>query len=258
MQESSGERKSRYLERYLAGEYQSVWEELLAQGAAVREEPLASEAFAVARETMRRVRHNLEHLIPRLRMLGYRFGEIPHIPGWDTGPWERDFVQAYPVFLPPPPDTARALDELEQRVGLLPLSIRAFYLEIGGVNFIGTHPTLDPNLLGYDPLFMYPLAEVQENPLDEDLELEESGTAELSFSPDAVAKFDQSGGGPYFMVMPNASIDGVFHDGYHDVTFVEYLRLCFRSGGLTDLEQSQGVAGVAEALGHLREGLLPI
>jgi hypothetical protein len=139
-----------YLERYLAGECESVWAELLALGAAVREEPLASDAWAVAQETMRRVRHNLELLIPRLRALGYRFGAIPggyHFGGY---PWDRPdaTVQYWPddrVFQPPPPDAARNLDELEHRVGPLPLSLRAFYLAIGEVNLVGTHPTLHPD-----------------------------------------------------------------------------------------------------------------
>src|SRR5579871_4366022 len=117
---------------------QPVWDELLAQGAAIRQEPLASEAWAVAQETMRRVRHNIERLIPRLRALGYRFGEIPPNEYYDHEEWEREFTKAYPIFQPPPPETARVLDGLEQRMGVLPLSIRAFYLEIGGVNFIGT------------------------------------------------------------------------------------------------------------------------
>lgn len=44
------------LDRYLHGECQPVWDELVGLGAAVREEPLYSDALAVARETMRRVR----------------------------------------------------------------------------------------------------------------------------------------------------------------------------------------------------------
>jgi hypothetical protein len=43
-----------YLERYLTGEHEQVWAELVALGAAVRDEPLYSDALAVARETMRR------------------------------------------------------------------------------------------------------------------------------------------------------------------------------------------------------------
>ncbi len=49
-----------YLARYRAGECQQVWAELLAQGAALREEPLASDTVDLARETMQRVRHNIE------------------------------------------------------------------------------------------------------------------------------------------------------------------------------------------------------
>jgi hypothetical protein len=247
---------SHYRERYLAGECQPVWSELLALGAAVREEPLASEAWAVAQETMRRVRHNIELLTPRLQTLGYRFGEIPHHRGWEY--WERTFVKAYPVFQPSPPETARLLDELEQRVGILPLSIRAFYLEIGGVNFIGVHPWV-PEVISYDPLFMYPLADVVEERFGEDVEREpgEEGDFLLGFSPDPLAKYDVSGAGPYEMTVPNASIDGVF-DYYDKTTFVEYLRISFRSGGLSGLEREEQIGDVANILVYLRQDLLPI
>ena len=61
------------------------------------------------------------------------------------------------------------------------------------------------------------------------------------------------------MRVPNANIDGVFHDDSHNVPFVEYLRLCFRSGGLTDLEQEEHhMKDIGEALVYLRQDLLPI
>ncbi len=63
-----------YLDRYLSGEHEQVWAELVALGAAVREEPLYSDAWAVACETMRRARYNIELLIPRLEAFGYQFG----------------------------------------------------------------------------------------------------------------------------------------------------------------------------------------
>src|SRR6266849_6050327 len=78
--------KTPYLERYLAGEYELVWDELVALGAEVREEPLYSDALAVARETMRRVRKNLEMLIPRLVTIGYQFGY-----GWVQPPADEPF-----------------------------------------------------------------------------------------------------------------------------------------------------------------------
>lgn len=254
-----------YLERYLAGECQPVWDELLALGGAVREEPLASEAWAVAQETMRRVRYNIELLISRLHTLGYRFGEVVDVKeGRDAWPrfyWPEDerYWPEHAIFQPPPPDTPRLLDELEQRVGLLPLSVRAFYLEIGEVNLVGILPTLDRRRVTYDPLLMSLLARLPEEETVDEQDEPVPGSTDLILSPDVFHKFDVSGGGPYFMTMPNASIDGVFHDdGWHEVHFVEYLRLCFRSGGLLDLEKSQQVEGVAEVLGYLREGLLPI
>lgn len=62
-----------YLERYLSGEHVGVWDQLVALGEDVRREPYYSDAVAVAAETMRRARHNVELLIPRLEEAGYCF-----------------------------------------------------------------------------------------------------------------------------------------------------------------------------------------
>jgi hypothetical protein len=123
-----------YLERYVAGKHEQVWAELQALGAAVREEPLYADALAVARATMRRVRHNIEVLIPRLEGLGYEFGY-----GWAEG---GNFPSglAWPLFTPPAPDITTTIAELERRVGTLPLSLRAFYEVVGSVNFVGKPP----------------------------------------------------------------------------------------------------------------------
>ena len=122
-----------YLERYQAGEHEAVWAELLALGAKVREEPLAADARAVAEETMRRVRLNVETIVERLRGIGYEF--------------------AYPdqVLVGPEPEVLRAIDALERQVGPLPLALRVFYEKVGSVCLMGSHPTLSayaesPNL----------------------------------------------------------------------------------------------------------------
>ena len=60
-------------DRYQAGEHKEVWSELIALGEAVRQEPVYSDALAVARETMRRAQTNIERLIDRLHAIGYRF-----------------------------------------------------------------------------------------------------------------------------------------------------------------------------------------
>jgi hypothetical protein len=67
------------LRRYQAGEHEAVWAEMMAPGAEVREPPYFEDARAVATETMRRARHNVELLIRRLDQLQYRF-EIPKPP----------------------------------------------------------------------------------------------------------------------------------------------------------------------------------
>jgi hypothetical protein len=62
-----------YLARYQAGQHEQVWAELVALGAAVREEPVHSDARAVAQEIMRRVGHNIALIVQRLRALDYQF-----------------------------------------------------------------------------------------------------------------------------------------------------------------------------------------
>lgn len=73
------------LRRYEAGEHEAVWAELTALGAGVRDALYFEDAWAVACETMRRARHNVELIIRRLDALGYRFwdgkqGKAPGLP----------------------------------------------------------------------------------------------------------------------------------------------------------------------------------
>src|SRR5262245_46097435 len=113
-----------YLARYQNGEREAVWAELLALGGAIREEPLLTDARAVARETMARARRNLGTLVERLRSLDYQF--------------------VYPdeVLVPPDPETLALLDRLEREAGPLPLALRAFYETVGSVCLMGSHPKL--------------------------------------------------------------------------------------------------------------------
>jgi hypothetical protein len=62
-----------YYDRYQGGEHEAVWADLLALGNGVHEEPVYSDALAVARETMSRARTNIETLIVRLDEIGYQF-----------------------------------------------------------------------------------------------------------------------------------------------------------------------------------------
>src|SRR5579863_6208071 len=108
-----------YLERYRQGEYVQVWTDLKVLGDQVRNEPLFSDAWAVAQETMRRVRYNLDLLIPRLQELGYVFGYA-----W-VKPRSLEWARSQPPLrTPPPPDVRQLLAVFEQRLGVLPLSVQ--------------------------------------------------------------------------------------------------------------------------------------
>jgi hypothetical protein len=171
-----------YLQRYLNGEREQVWNELIALGDQVREEPIYSDAKAVARETMTRARKNIELLYERLRAVGYQFDAdakpseenplqnllgsldtqrkndplINSIFGSIFNNMQNAFSQLehlslsqpssppieYKPYMPPMPDITQKLDEFEAKVGNLPLSLRAWCELVGQVDFIGEHPGL--------------------------------------------------------------------------------------------------------------------
>src|SRR5690349_21486762 len=94
-----------YLERYLQGEYIQVWHELVALDDQVRKEPIYSDAWAVAGETMRRVRQNIERMIPRLRTLGYVFVQDQLLNERELSAQERNWIHMNPpVHTEPPSD----------------------------------------------------------------------------------------------------------------------------------------------------------
>jgi hypothetical protein len=303
--------RTTYLERYLAGEYEPVWDELTALGAAVRDEPLYGDALAVARETMRRVRANLETLIPRLVKTGYQFGY-----GWVQPPANEAFGwrlrEAYRSMLEttkaePPiltvaadveeqladrrgrrerlrelgaPDVvmkneermvaelkarrrvAGHLRELEEQVGMLPLSVRAWYEVAGGVNLVGVHPgwvrligdagLIDAWELGFDaeagghpmqvlePLQIVPLGlrgSIGTSLLDG--HRMPDGKYRLALMPNEHMAYLEYGqdGYEYEIEVPCACADTALLGERHETTLVNYLRICLRWAGFPGWEQ---------------------
>jgi hypothetical protein len=248
-----------YLERYVQGECKQVWAELVALGDHVREEPLYSDAWAVAQETMRRVRHNFELVIPSLRGFGYVFVHDQLADDIQLSVRGQNWIEGNPPLrTEPPSDIVAQLDAFEREIGPLPLSLRAFYQEVGGVNFVGWYQDME----GFDPVFVYlfdrELVDVDEQPKTSSAEVQPIKEERYSIvvSPDFYHKMDASGGDPYTMRLPNAAADALLLDERHDTTFVDYLRICCFYVGLPDLEEFQ--CELSEKLDDLRKKMLPI
>lgn len=269
---------SSLLELYCAGNEIRVWAELVAMGVEVREEAFYSDASAVARETMRRARYNIELLIDRLRSLGYQFGY-----SW----WDAEYLYMLeadpppPVFAYPRPGVQRQLAEMETRIGLLPLSLHAWYEQIGAVNFVGMYPvqnptdpdgftsyvqfvrsggrskgrqfTKEPCAHDLDPLFVHSLERTLQRPKRP---LTTASTYEFELAPDEWLKYGVSGGGPYVIKVPNPAADAIVDFEWHETTFVNYLRTCFRWGGFPGLECKSMLP--EKELAYLTQDLLPI
>ncbi len=254
---------------YAQGEREEAWARMQQAGPDIRRGSELADALAVARETMRRVRQNIETLIERLRKLDYQF-ENPEA-----------------VHIPPPSDAAERVDEIERLVGgPVPLSLRAWWEEVGEVSFVGRDRKLAfragpgaPRVIwrGMDPAVLARmqrgLPEVYADPLA--LDGVERALAEcresvqfmkgfddepfrLTLAPDWLHKADISGG-VYAMTLPNAAADALFEGEPHATTLVGYLRVAFRWGGFPgwDRESYLGRQPTQE-IHYLNHGLLPI
>lgn len=232
-----------YLERYQKGEYEQVWSDLQALGPSVRQEPYYSLACGVAAETMRRVRRDCERIISRLRSSGYVFGIYPD--------GSRGYYTEGPLVAP----TAATRDDyasLESQVGPAPLSLAAFWQEVGSVDLVGMHASWPT---GLDPLVVYPPEGAMSDVESADGESDASGQTEAGLAPDDLHKDNISGGAPYSVALPDSSADFVLLNERHGLLFVPYLRLAIlRYGGFPGLD---GRDAEFEPLASLVAGLEP-
>lgn len=257
-----------YLERYQSGEHETVWAELFALGVQVRQEPLLTDASAVARETMRRVRTNIELLIPRLETLGYQFGI------WEDGkPVE---LYSGPLRLPSAA-TPEGIAQVEQELGPLPLSLWAFAEVIGTVDFCGHHPEWASKYGPLDPLVVevpfdkpdyvkYVLDTVRED-AEHAQEEGEEGELFIVISPDIYHKDNISGGMPYEIALNVPAADGPverldpravsYNERIVPFLFISYLRICLRWGGFPAFADIIEQERPHEQLAFLTQGLLP-
>lgn len=238
-----------FLERYRNGEHEQVWGEMLGYGDYIRQEPVFSDALAVARETMSRVRANIEQLHARLHEMGYQFRHPES------------------AFVPAGSDARQHLDELEHLAGTLPLSLRTWYELIDTVDFTGSYPD-HPEYFDLaplpDPLVIDPLQDVLNNcrqwaayhrqgePLRNRIYC-------MPIAPDDYHKADIRGGPIYEIVMPTLAADALLLNCWHKTTFVDYLRISLRWGGFAGFEDPNSRPDdITSVITYLTEGLQPI
>lgn len=251
-----------WYQRYLAGEHERVWAEMVAAGSDACADQHLDEAWQVATETMRRVLANAKTVEARLRGLGYRFSAE------ETGR----------AVLREANDEDRAnLRAFESKVGALPLSIKAFFEVIGEVSFVQAHgqcsiedmdvsaairagiPTLE--MLGrFGPLEVPALFDVEQR--QRGLWPQRDGDRWYHpLVPDECTKAWFSGDS-YYTWFPADGVDvqlGTLQPGQGEF-FVEHLRRVFEHGGFGGFPIDDGGFEHANAAlrAQLCEGLEPL
>jgi len=203
-----------FLERYLNGEREKVYEEIYDLGLAELNPIQKEDINSVLDETFRRVRHNLIEIHKGLRNRNYQF-------------LADSYEEANKPLVLSTGDGDIQIKKIEQEIEpfVLPLSLKYFYKYISNCDFTWDWKK-SPEILweGSDPLVI--------NSLDE---INASGFGELNISPDDLMKDNISGDAYYLELEKFETVDtGI--SGYN-IEFIEYLRLTFLNSGFTAADQ---------------------
>lgn len=202
-----------FLDRYNSGEEEDVWSDMVALGESVREERHYSDALAVARETMKRLRRNLRLIHRRLSKAGF------------------DFAKPEEVFIPAQKGAKSQLRAVEAELGTMPLSLRAFYEHIHCAKFYGTHRQYNSEdsvfRRMYDGLYIPTLKEAygrrEVEPNLPDYDPRQNGRIGIPLWVATNCETAQ-------ILLPEQGADQWFYNnGYGDMYFVQHLR--FFGGG---------------------------
>ena len=222
--------KTTYYKRYINNEELAVWDELKELNNITPEHPDWGDITDVLKETMWRVKFNINTIYERLKVTGYEFNE------------------KHPCKLPCN-ETNNKIKKLSNAVkpfGYIPLSLEFFYFTVGSVDFT---PLWDKKILHEysDPLCIASVDEAIEL-MGEDGEWEENMedfTSEghkpyIDIAPDFYHKDNVSGGSPYGIEVTNTKqVDSMFlNTPYNEnLFFIDYLRLCFEWGGFPNISE---------------------
>ena len=224
-------------QRYINGQEQEVYDELIELGDSIFEEIYISEVETILLEIFQRVRFNLEIIYDELENIGYLFKT-------------KYECNSDKPFHKPLPKTQEFLKKLEDRTspfGHIPLSIKYFYSLVGGVNFcwdyevnkevkwLGSDPI---QIISLDDIYNYILDEYWEETMSDYLEDPEYKCAFFEISEDYLHKDNISGGMGYAIKLTKKkSLDSELLHESNNTTFINYLRICFANCGFSKREE---------------------
>lgn len=214
-----------YLQRYQSGDF-GAWDELVANAEEVMESTeLKTHAITLAEEIMSRVKNNVSVLRKTLITAGTKINNQE------------------------PPLSKDDYAFLTNKFGPLPIALEAFYKIVGSINLTPKYDynygevTLEEDeiwMKALDPLYIESatnLTFLLEEYLEHD---DENMQFLLDLCPDFLHKQDISGGAPYAIELPPPSkreaLDPKILHYRHELTFVNYLRHCFKWGGFPGLD----------------------
>lgn len=185
------------LERYRSGDEAGVWRVIHSAPGGKDWPPEAEE---VVGEATARMARNLERIVEHLSKSGYLFGV--------DGDFSTDPARAWHS---PTKQSRDALTLLTKRFGGLPLVLSAWWSEIGAVSLAGYFPDIEsPDSIPYaDALVFFGAEDVAA----EIVEMQASGDYPkkppytIDLAPDVFHKAGVSGGAPYSITVPDASVD---------------------------------------------------
>ena len=175
-------------------------------------------ALSFARKVMAFAKRNVDTLIGRLSESGYEFVSQP--------------------LVVPESDLENKISELNERGIFLPISLQAWLMEIGCVDFCGTHPAWSPTGYAglndddeqYEPWYTDPLCIGVS--VDSMLsEIDGVAIETIDLAPDAITKANVSGAGPISMHCSSQRFDDVLIGQHGCFTLLSYLRHAFEWGG---------------------------
>jgi hypothetical protein len=158
---------------------------------------------------------------------------------------ERGFRFERPAAVLPGPENnaATAIARIEREVGVVPLALKLFWLDVGSIDLCGSHSEWQ-GCEYPDPLLVYPpsvaIDELDDFLSDREERLRCDFPYPIPVAPDLKHKAGVSGGMWYNVKIPAVADDPPLNEEWHQTTFLGYLELAIQWGGFPGLSRCPG------------------